>query len=171
VEVFVYLMTFSQTQLDSDDAVELKQKDLSKIAKKPVTSDQLLYEISEIKLNMTNQLMDAIKESAFDCYIYSDGSKCVNFANPTNESFAYVPDLNNQPSDTTAKINKKMISWKGQPITIGGVTYIYKQVSETSKELYDLQSYEQALKNPAITPLQKGTLESLPNGELRFTPF
>ena len=75
-------------------------------------SPAILYEISEIKANLTAQLTEAVKESAFDCYIYSDGSKCVNFANPTNESFAFVPDVNNQPSDTTAKINKKLISWK-----------------------------------------------------------
>jgi hypothetical protein len=49
-----------------------------------MTSDQNLYEISEIKANLTAQLTDAIKESAFDCYIYSNG-KCVNFGDPTKD--------------------------------------------------------------------------------------
>ena len=50
VEVFVYLMIFSPEQLKSDDAIELKRKDLSKgVPKQPITSDQYLYEISEIK--------------------------------------------------------------------------------------------------------------------------
>jgi hypothetical protein len=136
--------------------------------KVPFTSDQMLYEISEIKGNLTNQLYDAIKESAFDCYLYTDGSKCVNFGNPTNEAFAYVPELKDQESDATAKLNKKVITWRGEPITISGTTYIYKQVSNTVKELYDLDSYKQALDNPDIVPLQKGTLTTLPNGQLRF---
>jgi hypothetical protein len=47
VEVFVYLMIFSEAQLKSDEAIELKRKDLSKaIPKVPITSDQYLYEIS-----------------------------------------------------------------------------------------------------------------------------
>jgi hypothetical protein len=49
VEVFVYLMVFTKEQLDSDDSIELKRRDLSrKTPKVPITSDQNLFEISEI---------------------------------------------------------------------------------------------------------------------------
>jgi hypothetical protein len=71
VEVFVYLMIFSTAQLKSNEAIELKRKDLSKRAPKvPFTSDQYLYEISEIKATFISQLTDLIKETSFDCYIF-----------------------------------------------------------------------------------------------------
>ena len=90
VEVFIYLMIFSEAQLKSDEAIELKRKDLSKaVPKFPITSDQYLFEISEIKAGLTAQLTDAIKETAFDCYIYSNG-KCVNFGDPLKDVFSYV---------------------------------------------------------------------------------
>lgn len=92
VEVFVYIMIFSDAQLKSDEAIELKKHDLSKsLPKVPITSDQYLFEISELKSKLTGQLTEAIKESAFDCHIYSNG-KCVNFQDVTIDKFTYEPD-------------------------------------------------------------------------------
>ena len=49
VNVFLYLMKFSDTQLESDSSIELRLKDKSKRDKsKVLTSDQFLNEISEI---------------------------------------------------------------------------------------------------------------------------
>jgi len=159
VEVFVYLMIFSPEQLKSDEAIELKKHDLSKrTPKAPQTSDQYLYEISEIKSNLTMQLTDSIKESAFDCYIYNNG-KCVNFADPTNTKFTYVPDYTEQQNDNTVKANKKRIEWTGKPITINGEQYVYRRISPTLLNIYDKASYEAAVNDPSIIPLQIGTLE------------
>jgi hypothetical protein len=168
VEVFVYLMTFSLKQLKSDDAIELKRKDLSKGEPRvPVTSDQLLYEISEIKANLTSQLTDAIKESSFDCYLYSNGN-CLNFSDPTNSKFSYVPDYAEQQSDITVATNKEKIEWVGKPITIAGVKYVYRRMNNKLLNIYDLSSYEAALKTPGITPVQIGTLEINEKGEQVF---
>lgn len=165
VEVFVYLMIFSEAQLKSDDATELKRKDLSKaVPKVPITSDQFLYEISEIKANLTAQLTDAIKEAAFDCYIYGNG-KCVNFGDPTNEKYSYVPDYAEQQNDTTVQANKVAIEWTGKPITINGVEYIYKRVDKDVFDLYDKEIYKKALKDTTIIPLKVGTYELNKNGE------
>ena len=165
VEVFIYLMTFSEQQLKSDEAIELKRKDLSKaVPKVPITSDQYLFEISEIKANLTSQLTDAIKESAFDCYIYSNG-KCVNFGDPTNDKFSYVPDYTQQQNDTTVKANKVAIEWSGKPITINGVEYIYRRVSKNVLDLYDKEIYKNALEDPSIQPLKVGTYEINENGD------
>ena len=169
VEVFVYIMIFSPEQLKSDMAIELKRKDLSKaLPALPQTSDQYLYEISEIKSNLTSQLTESIKESAFDCYIYSNG-KCVNFSDPTNTKFSYVPDYANQPNDTTVKANKEAIEWVGKPITLNGVEYVYRRMSKTLLKIYDKSSYEAAMEDPSIIPLQIGTLETLPDGNTKFT--
>ena len=168
VEVFVYLMTFTDEQLKSDDAIELKNKDLSRRSPHvPLTSDQNLYEISEIKANLTSQLTDAIKESAFDCYIYSNG-KCVNFGDPTNEKFSYVPDYAEQQNDTTVRANKIAIEWTGKPVTINGNVYVYRRMSKKLLNIYDKASYEAALKDSSIIPLQIGTLETNDKGEQVF---
>jgi hypothetical protein len=165
VEVFVYLMVFTETQLKSDEAIELKRKDLSKsIPKLPQTSDQYLYEISEIKAGLTSQLTDSIKESAFDCYIYSNG-KCVNFGDPTNNKFSYVPDYADQQNDTTVQVNKEAIKWVGKPITLNGVKYVYRRMTSKVLNIYDKTSYEAALKDSSIVPLQIGTLEKNDRGE------
>jgi len=175
VEVFIYLMIFSPAQLKSDQAVELKRNDLSKsIPKVPITSDQYLFEISEIKANLTAQLTDAIKESSFDCYLYSNG-KCVNFGDPTNNKFSYTPDYTEQQNDTTARANKVAIEWTGVPIRILGVEYVSRAMSKTNVGqtfyIYDKKSYEAALENPAIIPLHVGTLEIDADGTQRFLPI
>jgi len=164
VEVFVYLMIFSESQLKSDEAIELKRKDLSKaLPRVPITSDQYLYEISEIKANLTAQLTDAVKETAFDCYIYSNG-KCVNFGDPRNDKFSYVPDYSEQQNDTTVKANKVAIEWVGKPITINGIEYVYKRASKDVLDLYDKEIYKSALVDPSIIPLKVGTYEIDQNG-------
>ena len=168
VEVFVYLMIFSPEQLKSDASIELKRKDLSKsVPRVPLTSDQYLYEISEIKANITNQLTDVIKESAFDCFIYGNGN-CVNFAEPTNTKFSYVPDYEEQQSDITVKTNVQKIEWVGKSITINGVEYIYKRVSPKKLNIYDKNSYLEAIQNPGVNPVLIGTYEVNDRGEQVF---
>ena len=165
VEVFVYLMEFSEAQLKSDEAKELKRGDLSKaIPRVPITSDQYLYELSEIKANLTSQLTNAIKESAFDCYIYSNG-KCVNFGDPTNDKFAYVPDYTEQQNDTTVKANKIAVEWAGKSITINGVNYVARRISDTVIDLYDKDIYMAALKDSSIIPLKVGSYETNDKGK------
>jgi len=161
-------MTFSEEQLKSDDAIELKRKDLSKATPKvPFTSDQYLFEISEIKANLTKQLTDAIKESAFDCYIYSNG-KCVNFGDPTIDKFSYVPDYAEQQNDRTVQANKRAIEWVGKTITIHGVEYVYRRMNDKLLNIYDKKSYMSALEDPSVIPLQVGTLETNIKGERVF---
>lgn len=168
VEVFVYLMIFTEAQLKSDEAIELKRKDLSKaVPKAPLTSDQYLFEISEIKANLTNQLTEAIKESAFDCYIYSNG-KCVNFGDPSIDKFSYVPDFAEQQNDTTVQANKMAIEWKGKPITIAGKKYVYRRINDKVLNIYDLKSYQDALNDPTIIPVQVATYEVDENGQNVF---
>jgi len=165
VEVFVYIMTFSAEQLKTDEAIELKRKDLSKaLPSVPQTSDQYLYEISEIKANLTTQLTDSIKETAFDCYIYSNG-KCINFGDPSNDKFAYVPDYADQQNDTTVQANKKRIEWVGKLVNINNVDYIYRRVNENVLDLYDKAIYERALEDPTVEPLKVGTYEKNERGE------
>jgi hypothetical protein len=169
VEVFIYLMIFTEEQLKSDEAKELKKKDLSKNKPHvPLTSDQNLFEISEIKAGLTSQLTDAVKETAFDCYIYTKDGKCVNFGNPANDKFSYVPDYSDQQNDTTTKANKTAVQWTGKPITIMGTEYISRRINPQLLYIYDKTSYEQALKDSSVIPLQIGTLELNEKGQEVF---
>lgn len=159
VEVFVYLMVFTKEQLLSDESIELKRTDLSKsIPMVPITSDQFLFEISEIKANISKQLTDLIKETSFDCYIYSNG-KCFNFSNPTIDYFSYVPNYAEQQNDTIVQANKQVIKFKVKPITINGIEYVYENISKTLLKIYDKKSYEDALKDPNVVIRQVGTYD------------
>ena len=161
-------MVFTESQLASDEAIELKRKDLSKsIPHVPLTSDQYLFELSELKAKLTNQLTDAIKESSFDCYLYSNG-KCVNFGDPSINKFSYVPDFSEQENDTTIRVNKMAIEWKGKPITINGTEYVYRRINSDLLNIYDKKSYEKALTDSTIIPVQIGTLETNERGEKVF---
>ena len=167
VEVFVYLMVFSPEQLASDEAIELKRKDISKLPPRvPFTSDQYLYEIIEIKAKVQSQLTDIIKETSFDCYIYSNG-KCINFGDSSITKFSYVPDYGEQQNDTTVIANKIALEMEGKPITINGVEYVYVRVNPKLFKIYDKQTYLNALKDASIVPLQIGTLE-MKKGERIF---
>jgi len=173
VEVFIYLMTFSEEQLKSDDSIELKRKDLSKgEPKMPVTSDELLFEISTIKETLTSQLTKAIKESSIDCSIYSNKSKenliCMNFGEPKNTEFAYQPSYHKDEGDIISNANKKKLEWTGMSVTINGVEYIYRRVSDNVLNIYDLNSYKQALEIPGVQPVFIGTLETNKKGEKVF---
>jgi len=118
VEVFIYIMIFSKQQLDSDDAIELKKYDVFNKPEKgqpsiPFTSDQYLYAISENKAQLTTNLINIIKETSFDCSIYPNGH-CVNFENPTETDFAYIPDYTNEVE--IKKVTHSAISTKGARI-------------------------------------------------------
>jgi hypothetical protein len=172
VEVFVYLMTFSKEQIDSDDSTELKRKDLSKRAPHiPLTSDEALYEISTIKEAINDQLTIAIKEAAIDCAVYSRGSKeglnCVSFGEPNNTSFSYNPNIELDQSDVVAAINKDKITWTAVPVTIYGIKYAARKVKETLYNIYDLASYQKAVEVGG-DPILIGTLEVKPDGKKIF---
>ena len=162
VEVYLYLMTFTKDQLNSDEAIELKVKDLSK--RKPIiplTSDEALFEISNIKEELTSQLLKGIKETAIDCAIHiksnsKENLKCLSFGKPSVNSFSYNPNFAQDENDKVAALNKVTIQWEGREITFNGKKMILR---EETKEIYDFDSYIQALQNPGYSPILLGILE------------
>jgi hypothetical protein len=48
----------------------------------------------------------------------------MNFGDPKNNKFSYVPDYANQQSDVTVRANKKQIEWEGKPVTLNGIEYV-----------------------------------------------
>ena len=151
VKVFMYLMTFTESQLKSDDSIELRVNDKSKKdGVTPLTSDEALYEISSIKEDINRDLLKAIKESAIDCNIHIRGEnkenlQCFSIGNPRQDKFAYLPNISNQEEDVDIEKNKEFIEWDAVIYKIQGIQYAYRK--ETG-EVYDLDSYRQ--KNPIL---------------------
>uniref|UniRef100_A0A6C0E100 Helicase ATP-binding domain-containing protein n=1 Tax=viral metagenome TaxID=1070528 RepID=A0A6C0E100_9ZZZZ len=162
VEVFLYLMTFTAEQLNSNEAIELKISDLSKRRPfVPITSDEKLFEISTIKEELNTQLLKGIKESSIDCAIHVKSSskenlKCLSFGQPPVSAFAYNPNYSQDENDTVAVLNRATIEWVGREFKFNGKQMILR---EETKEVYDYESYQQALQNPGIRPILLGRLE------------
>ena len=170
VEVFIYIMTFTEEQLDSEYAIELKLKDGSKRPPYlPQTSDQKLFEISTIKEQLTSQLLLGIKEAAIDCATHiksstKEGLVCLSFGQPTVNDFSYNPSISQDQNDTIADINKTIIDWEARPFTHAPTGKRYMLRMDT-KQVYDYDSVIQAKQIPGIRPILLGKLVKNGKGE------
>jgi hypothetical protein len=141
VEVFLYLMKFSEKQLETI-SIDLKLNDVSKKDKKRVlTSDEFLFEISSIKEEFNKELLNNVKKSAIDCSIHSRSSSkekltCFTIGNATEDKLMYVPNINNQDIDKVMQLNKKKVAIKLYKIRNTN----YGLDKETNK-IYDHDAY------------------------------
>lgn len=169
LKVFMYLMTFSDKQLKSDESIELRLKDKSKLDKTtPLTSDEALFEISNIKNEINKRILLAVKEASIDCALHSSADSkeplvCFSFGkgDPSPSKFAITPSLDGEEADTVAQANVKKITWKAKELRIAGKLYALK---EDSGELYEYDSYLQALAVPGAEPRYVGKLTKKPDG-------
>jgi hypothetical protein len=163
VNVFLYLMVFSEQQLKSDKSIEMRLQDKSKIdGETPLTSDEALYEIATIKENINMNILQAVKEASFDCALHSkvgasEKLKCFTFGTLNSNKFSYYPSIAEEEMDDVMEKNKgvrisKVVDFKW----IDGITYKY---NSDNGEVYDLESYK--LGNPQIV----GTLEIIGTGK------
>ena len=140
VEVFVYLMIFTETQIKASK--ELRKMDLSKRPpKQPVSSDYALYEINLIKSELSQEITQAIKESSIDCAIHPNNKDlvCMNFGTNPSDGFITTPSINNEQSDKITKMNVKKRTWKARKISINGIPYAY---NEDTRVIYDYEAYK-----------------------------
>ena len=155
VQVMLYLMKFSQEQLAADESIELRLNDVSKFdGKSPVTSDQTLFEISQIKSDITKQLLNAVKETAIDCNVHSRSSKeglvCFNFGSTTSDKYSFTPSISNEQQDSVRMgLNQETVNWAAVEVTINGMKFALR---EDTDQLYDYDSYIYAKENPGAKP-------------------
>ena len=161
VEVFQYLMTFSEEQLASDASIELQLKDKSKVDKTtPVSSDETLYEISVLKEEISKQLLTAVKESAIDCAIHSKADAkeplvCYSVSGANSNTFSSRPSYQREERDKAARANKKVIEWEAKEMKAKGKRYA---LNPKTMELFDYDSYILAKTVPGNAPLKVGEL-------------
>ena len=173
VEVYIYIMTITQEQLDSEFALELKLKDISKQPPYlPQTSDQKLLEISTIKEQLSSQLLKAVKESSIDCATHSnstskEGLVCLSFGQPTVNEFSYNPNISQDENDTVANINKIVIDWEARPFTHKPTGKRY-MIRMDTKQLYDYDSVIRAKQVPGVAPILLGKLIKNSRGNLEI---
>mgnify|MGYP001180283377 CR=1 FL=1 len=179
VEVYVYLMTFTEKQIMGDKDAPTKEgrqpivslalrnskSDKSRIDRiTPLTSDESLFEISNIKKTTTNSILRAIKSSSIDCALHYNSNKkegfaCYSFGSPSVNAFSYKPSYSSEEKDTVEAQNLRGITWKAYPIKIQGTKYAQKRTDPNNKkigEIYDLDSYYAAKQNPSVNPILVG---------------
>jgi len=161
VKVFMYLMKFTEEQLIPESAgglasKDLLEKDVSKINRQiPLTSDQHLFEISNIKEAINKQILSAIKGSSIDCSLHANDSEnvvCLSFGSVPSSRFTTTPALTTEVDyDVQERRNLKKIQWEAEIVTLGGIKYALKRFNTKlparkapEGELYDLQSYQRA---------------------------
>jgi hypothetical protein len=170
VEVFIYLMTLTQEQIDGEFGIELKLKDRSNLPPFACqTSDEKLFEISTIKENLTDQILRAIKSSSIDCITHTksnmkEGIVCLSFGDPPNTKFSYNPDLSQDQNDTIADINMQVNDWQVKEVFIQSTGKKY-MLRLDNNDLYDYESIIQAKRIPGIRPILLGKLARNKEGE------
>ena len=144
VKVFLYLMTFTKEQLESDDSIELRLKDKSKIDNiTPVTGDKALYEIAVAKEKITDSILLAVKEASIDCALHSKSSdkeklKCFSFGSVDSSKFSFLPSYAQEDDDEDNARNKREITWEAREIELEGIKYALDQ---NTGNVYNLESY------------------------------
>ena len=189
VDVFMYLMVLTPKQYNSDAAKELRRYDESKklyyignpddvnksdknkYKRLYFTSDQTLFEISNIKEELNTQLLKAVKESSIDCATHVKSSSkeqltCLSFGNLSynNTEYSYNPDINMDRNDKDNIQNVRYINLDDlSDITVKGIKYAYH---EPTQNVYDFNSYEYAVTTGSLDNLiQIGVIQ---NGQIVF---
>jgi len=149
VKVFLYISTLSQLQKTDEANIELRIRDVSRIDKKtPITTDESLYEIASLKQRINNQILQAVKESAVDCNLYSavaaksEGEPlvCYGFGKVESNQFSSYPSIEKDRGEREG-LDIKTVRWRAVKVKIGGIEYA---LNEDTSELYDYESYQQA---------------------------
>lgn len=170
VKVFYYLMSFTDEQIEKKMNIDIRNNDTSKIDRKnlrPLTSDESLYERSNYKAGVTNQILKNVKEASIDCSIHSSSGsgeslECYSFGNDVDPNvFSYKPNIHNEVKDGKhEKLNVTQETWRAKRVNINGIDYAIR-LDHNGKETdmaYDLDSFQQALKNPNVPILLVGKI-------------
>ena len=167
VEVFLYLMTFTDAQIKSDNYKELKKRDVGKNKEngRPLSSDEALYEIATIKEDINKAILKNIKEASVDCNVHTrsgakDPIQCFRFSSEDPEKFSYTPDIIADDEDENAALNKAEVKIKAKQVTLpDGTKAVFDPVS---RNVYTFDSFIRK------APIKIGTLETDEKGKMKF---
>jgi predicted NAD-dependent protein-ADP-ribosyltransferase YbiA (DUF1768 family) len=116
VQVFLYLSVMSETHKKDPKYKEIQVNDLSKIKDNtPVTTDEYLYEVSQMKQKINSQFLRVIKETAMDCHLYIQEHKkhepliCYGRGYAPDRKFVSYPALKMDLQEDTNKPEKQIM--------------------------------------------------------------
>ena len=148
VDVFLYVMRFTARQIaqDNDESLNIRMFDKSKTdGTTPMSTDQSLYEISNIKERITRQILTAVKESSFDCMIHANASakerlQCYSFGiGADEEKLAYQPNIAGEVDDKTRKLNESEKKVTLRKLVVNGKEYAEDADTHI---IYDMELYK-----------------------------
>ena len=168
VEVFIYLMEFTDAQLQDEKAVELKLHDKSKVNPKMyLTSDQALFEIAQEKEKINVDILKNIKEASIDCNIHNklgskDQLKCFTFGSVDANKFSYTPTIGAEEKDEIASINKVKVKLKLKNVTLDDKKFAVDMANVKKENEYEKGIIEAGIYTlesvAADNPIQIGIL-------------
>tara|TARA_X000000950_G_scaffold147713_1_gene182305 strand:- start:4797 stop:8138 length:3342 start_codon:yes stop_codon:yes gene_type:complete len=150
VQVFLYLTTLSKEQSTDPKYKELQIRDFSRKDKKtPITTDENLYEISQMKNNLNKQFLKSIKETSIDCSIHNKDQDliCFNYGKINSNEHSTIPSI--ELDILEQEDVKKETKIKIKDVKIQNVTY---KLNIKTNEFYSLENYERhtEFKEPLI---------------------
>jgi len=112
VEVNLYLSV-----LPDIDLPEIIKDDL--VGNKPGSTDEYLYNLSQKKRNLSEEILSCIRRASIDCSLY--GEDCLNLNTKNPDSVSYHPDINlDLTSDKEVALNTvvniKNIEYRGTKV-------------------------------------------------------
>ena len=136
IHVFLYLTVMSEAQKNSRDNIQIITQDLSRRDQRtPVTTDEYLYEIANMKEAVNSQILKAVKETAIDCSLYKNTENLVCYGTQIVRSneFSSVPNLEEDATQKNAlNFNKQRA--KLIEVSIAGKMYLF---NEKTTELFN----------------------------------
>ena len=160
VKVYIYLMTFSQRQLKGNpEGKDEQQKkplvstliltnDISKVdPNKVITSDEKLYEISNMKKKVNAAILKVIKETSIDCKVHKKAGsdlQCFTMNFPKSDEYLFNPDLNKDAPGQVEEVNFKLIPIK-DPKNPSKKYYLKKDNNDPNDfkgKLYDYNAWK-----------------------------
>lgn len=144
VQAFLYLSVFSKEQTSNKTNIDLMLRDVSRINGNPITTDESLFEIANIKDKINNEILDAIKSTAVDCSLYSKENNMVCYSFGKTDAFALSSENNiendlGQIDDDTNIQHEVLSLTKTKPIGVDKTVYVF---DKNSMIVYSLKSYE-----------------------------
>ena len=182
VKVFLYMSVLLPEQLKGEKHIHLRLHDVSELSKKMtkqidgssklgrylkylddkpavVTTDQVLFENALRKDRVNMQILDAVKETAMDCQLYSNNTDenlvCYGFGKVNSNAFSSNPDLNKDFAEKDVEdVRDKFV--KFVEITDPATGNKYAMDPKTN-EFYDIEDYKRA-KETGETLVPLGTV-------------
>ena len=136
VEIYTYVTKISPKHLKMDKTIQDDSDGMC--------SDEVLFDISQKKLQVMKHLLQLIKEVSIDCSINIEETKgdneelnCMSYGTSlTRFIYSYVPDISRVQQDTEIKRKLKKIQWKPKFISFKkkGVMVSYAVKESTNKD-------------------------------------